>query len=218
MARSPATRKTATARAHAVSAGNPCPFLRALVAPGDLADGTEPLGRVAETVSRVARSGEGEPKLPPAVIRAIASIAHGLLPWQLARTQLQGLRLNGLRDGPLDKHGVGSRILDAQGQIDAGELARLDDFAVDKRTTRGRKERGLGTAELKRFMDANFERARDDRRRIDRQLMDGEWPVLLKVMGLDGPDGRYLSVGDLHRLFVERKLPPRMRERLKSTD
>lgn len=215
MARSAATRKTVAARTHTVSAGNPCPFLRALVAQGDLADGTEPLGRVAETVSRVARSGDGEPKLPPAVIRAIASIAHGLLPWQLARTQLQGLRLNGLRDGPLDKHGVGSRILDPQGQVDAGELARLDDFAVAKRTARGRKERGLGAAELKRFMDANFERARDDRRRIDRQLMDGEWPVLLKVMGQDGPDGRYLSVDDLHRLFVERQLPPRMRERLK---
>jgi hypothetical protein len=198
----------------AVSANNPCPFLRALVAQGLLKDGQEPLTRVARTVARVAASGDGEPRLPALAIHAIAAIAHGLLPWQVAQTQLRGLRLNGLRDGPLDKHGVGSRILDAHGEVDLRELARLDDFAADQRDAQGREERGLGSVELKRFMDANFERARHQRRVIDRKLMDGEWPVLLKVMGKDGERGRYLALDELHQLICERKLPQRMLDRL----
>ena len=44
--------------------------------------------------------------------------------------------------------------------------------------------------------------------------MDGEWPVLLKVMGKDGPDGRYLSVADVRSLFVDRRLPRRMLARV----
>jgi hypothetical protein len=63
-------------------------------------------------------------------------------------------------------------------------------------------------------MDANFERAVDHRRRIDRRLMEGEWPILLKVMGKEGPAGRYLSLADLRCLFVDRKLPQRMQQRL----
>ena len=198
-----------------VSANNPCPFLRALVAQGLLEDTTQPLSTVARTVTRVAATGDGRPSLPALAIYAIAAIAHGLLPWQVAQTQLKGLRLNGLRDGPLDKHGVGSGILDARGQVDLGELARLDDFAVDKFDADGRQERGLGASELQRFMDANFERAREHRRVIDRKLMDGEWPVLLKVMGKQGKRGRYLALDELHGLFIERRLPARMLDRLK---
>jgi hypothetical protein len=33
------------------------------------------------------------------------------------------------------------------------------------------------------MMDANFARAAGRRRRIDRRLMNGEWPILLQVMG-----------------------------------
>jgi len=61
---------------------------------------------------------------------------------------------------------------------------------------------------------AGFERAAGRRRLVDRRLMDGEWPVLLKVMGKDGPDGRYLSVADVRSLFVDRRLPRRMLARV----
>jgi hypothetical protein len=40
--------------------------------------------------------------------------------------------------------------------------------------------------------------------------MIGEWPVLLKVMGREGPDGRYLSLGEVEILFTKRQLPLRM--------
>ena len=68
--------------------------------------------------------------------------------------------------------------------------------------------------ELRRFMDANFERAAGRRRRIDRALMNGEWPVLLKVMGKGKGARRYLSMTELRTLFVQRQLPRRMRDQL----
>jgi hypothetical protein len=197
-----------------VSPGNPCPFLRALVAEGRLDGATEPLVHVAATVADVAKSGDGEPTLPVAAIYAIALIAHGLGPLSVARTQHRGLRPDALRDGPLDKHGAGSGILDASGHVDGAELDRLDTFARLYPSAAGRREGGLGADELGRYMDANFERAAGRRRLVDRRLMDGEWPVLLKVMGKDGPDGRYLSVAEVRSLFVDRRLPRRMLARL----
>ena len=70
----------------------------------------------------------------------------------------------------------------------------------------------MDLADLTRMMDANFARAKGARRLIDRKLMDGEWPVLLKVMGKAGKKGRYLSVLEVRRLFVDRSLPTRMRK------
>jgi hypothetical protein len=64
------------------------------------------------------------------------------------------------------------------------------------------------------MMDANFERAAGRRRAIDRKLMDGEWPVLLKVMGKQGQGGRYLSLADVRDLFEKRRLPDRLAARL----
>lgn len=193
-----------------VSGNNPCPYLRALVAAGRLADDTEPIGKLADAIVDSARHGEGQPALPHAAIAGIALIANGLDPLSMLRTGLQGLRLNRLRGGPLDKKGVGSGILNAHGVVDAAQLARLHEFAVSKKSLGGRTELGLGARELKRFMDANFERAAGHRRRIDRALMNGEWPVLLQVMGKEGPNGRYLSLKDVETLFTRRQLPRRM--------
>jgi hypothetical protein len=65
-------------------------------------------------------------------------------------------------------------------------------------------------------MDANFARAAGRRRTIDRTLMIGEWPVLLKVMGKEGPGGRYLVLQDVIDLFRKRSLPERMNKRLRA--
>ncbi len=132
----------------------------------------------------------------------------------MVRNGLGGLRLSELRNGPLDKKGAGSRVLDASARIDTAELARLDDFASDKTDADGHVERGLDLAELRRMMDANFERAAERRRGVDRWLMNGEWPILLKVMGKLGKLGRYLSTTEVRDLFVERRLPERMSRRL----
>ena len=62
-------------------------------------------------------------------------------------------------------------------------------------------------------MDANFARAKGRRRAIDRGLMNGEFPILLRVIGKQGRDERYLSVADVKTLFAERLLPERMMQR-----
>ncbi len=193
-----------------VSANNPCPFLRALVAQGKLADDTEPLGQVASVIVRVAKGGEGSPALPAPAIYGVALIANGLGPLSVANTQFNGLKLNALRGGPLDKKGVGSGILDSHGKVDKKELARLGEFASDKIDAAGKSEPGLSLPELRAYMDANYARAAGRRRLVDRQLMNGEWPILLKVMGKKGRHGRYLSLKEVQDLFTQRRLPARM--------
>jgi len=199
-----------------VSANNPCPFLRALVATGRLSDDREPLAKVAAVVAATARAGDGRPVLPRQAVFAIGSVANGLGPLSLLDTQWHGLQLNALRGGPLDKKGVGSGILDARGAIDAKEVSRLRDFASEKQNHDGSSELGLGLSELRAYMDANFARAAGRRRAIDRTLMIGEWPVLLKVMGKEGPGGRYLGLQEVIDLFKNRRFPERMNERLRA--
>ncbi|OYU72895.1 MAG: hypothetical protein CFE32_22455, partial [Alphaproteobacteria bacterium PA3] len=57
---------------HAVSANNPCPFLRALVAMGRLSDDREPLAKVAAVVAAPAPAGAGRPVLPTPAGYAVA--------------------------------------------------------------------------------------------------------------------------------------------------
>jgi hypothetical protein len=47
--------------------------------------------------------------------------------------------------------------------------------------------------------------------------MNGEWPILLRVMGKTAVDGRYLSLTELRTLFVGQRLPPRITKRLTQT-
>ena len=197
-----------------VSPNNPCPFLRALGAEDFLSDHVEPLSAIADTVVAASDGDPTEPPLPRAAVYLIAMVANGLGPTRLARSVREGAQLDALRGGPLDKRGAGSRILDQAGAINEAELARLDQFAADKTDATGRIERGLGAEQLHAMMDANFARAAEKRRRIDRALMNGEWPVLLRVMGKASTRGRYLSLEELRVLFAERRLPPRIRGRL----
>ena len=205
-------KKSASTELHEVSPNNPCPFLRGLVANGKINDDVATLGDLTTAIQQVAKTGEGQPTLPCAAIRGVALIANGFGPLTAARNALQGVQINELRNGPLDKKGVGSGILDALGKINYKELDRLDDFATDKTANNGTVERGLNAAEIKRMMDANFERAAGHRRVVDRKMMDAEWPILLDVMGKKGKAGRYLSVIDVRELFTNRQFPQRMQK------
>ena len=201
-----------------VSPNNPCPFLRALVEGGHISGHVEQLSTIADTVVAAGGATPSEPRLPKFKVYLIAMVANGLGLLRLARSIRQGAQLDALRGGPLDKRGVGSRVLDAAGRINEIELARLDEFAADKvDDSSGEVERGLGIDQLRAMMDANFARAVGRRRRIDRALMQGEWPILLRVMGKTSADGRYLSLTELRMLFVGRRLPPRITRRLEKT-
>lgn len=212
-----APRVTAMADApqHKVSPNNPCPFLRMLVAQGLLDDRLATIGDATEVIERVAATGEGSPRLPGVAIRLIALLANGLGPATLLDNSLNGVKLNRLRNGPFDKQGAGSRILDKRAQVRPEELERLKEFASQKTTAGGGRELGLDAGEIDTMMDANYARAGDQRRLVDRQLMNGEWPILLQVMGKDGADGRYLSLSEIRVLFEERRLPMRMSKRLR---
>jgi hypothetical protein len=179
-----------------------------------LPDDVASLSEVTEVITRVAKTGEGHPNLPGAAIRAIAAAANGLNPLQVVHNAKGGVQLNALRNGPLDKKGAGSGILDAEANVVAAELDRLAEFASEKVSASGEKERGLDLKELVHMMNENFKRAAGRRRVIDRFLMDGEWPILLKVMGKASANGRYLSVDEVRQLFLERKLPERMMSQL----
>ena len=204
----------APARPVAVSPDNPCPFLRAVVSEGFVGGHVVPLATLAGTVG--AASGKtGLQKIIVGVkTKLVAVIANGLNPLRLLRSWWSGAVLDELRDGPLDKHGVGSRILDVSAHVNEEELARFASFGKDRPDPSGGTERGLTAREIVTYMDANFERAEGHRRRIDRKLMKGEWPVLLDIMGKGEGDSRYLSVAEVRTLFVDRRLPDRINARL----
>ncbi len=208
--------KAKNTNAHPVSPGNPCPFLRAMVASGQIDGHQEPLAHIKDVVA-AARGGSAlTGQAAGFASYVIALFANGFAPTQLLHNLSDGFAADALRGGPLDKQGAGSGILDAQGQVNTAELERLDTFAVDKVDTAGNTERGLGAEQLKTMMDANFDRAAGARRMVDRALMDGEWPVLLLVMGKPSADGTYLSLAELRTLFVGQQLPHRVMARLPS--
>lgn len=195
---------------HPVSPDNPCPMLRALVSGGHLPDRGTSLRRIGGIAAHLAGEPGKSDHMTGLLTALVAMIANGLNPLSIARNLLRGVRFDQLRDGPLDKHGVGSGVLDASGAVNPANLERLGSFASDKTDLSGRTERGLDAAEIVIMMDANFARAGARRRAIDRQLMDGEFPLLLKMMGKDGVNGRYLSLAELNALITDQRLPTRV--------
>jgi hypothetical protein len=198
----------------AVSPDNPCPFLRALVA-GGLVDGhVVPLSTLSRTIEAATGEKGLKKRLAGLEIYLVALVANGLSPLRLLRSWWSGAQLDALRDGPLDKRGSGSRILTTAGEVDEAEIARLAGFGKDRQDPSGGIERGLTSQEITTYMNANFERAKGSRRAIDRLLMNGEWPILLSIMGKREGEERYLSVAEVGTLFADRRLPDRITARL----
>ena len=199
----------------AVSPNNPCPFLRAVVSEGYVGGHNVPLGTLAQTVQ--AASGKtGFEKISVGIkTRLVALVANGLSPFRLIRSWWSGATLDELRGGPIDKRGVGSCILDVTAHVHEDEIDRLASFGKERPDPMGGgMEIGLTNTEITTYMNANFERAKGHRRAIDRKLMQGEWPVLLDIMGKGEGEARYLSVAEVRTLFTERRLPARINARL----
>jgi cytochrome c5 len=199
-----------------VSPNNPCPFLRGLVGEGFVNGGTVPLNTLSQTIANA--SGEtGLNKVSARIqVRGVALIANGFS--HILKSLWSGAQLNALRNGPLDKHGAGSRILGVDGKIDEDQIARLASFGRTYTDADGRAEIGLNASEIDVFMRDNLKRAGDAARWYYPILMKFEWPILLKIMG-KGPtkgDNRYLSVADVRMLFNERRFPDRINQRLVS--
>lgn len=198
------------APAAAVSPDNPCPFLRALVANGYVGGHIVPLSTISETIELA--SGEvGASKIKVWLeTYGVALMANG----NPLRSLTSGAVLDALRDGPLDKHGAGSRILDVDAHVHEDEITRLATFGKDRPDGAGGVERGLNAKEIDTYMAANLARAGDAARWYYPILMKGEWPVLLRIMGKGDGDDRYLCVDEVRTLFVERRFPARIVARL----
>ena len=195
---------------HDVSPNNPCPFLRALVANGYVGGHDVPLGTLTEDIGLA--SGKAGIKLIGAKVAAyaIAMIANG----HPLKSVISGAVLDELRNGPLDKHGAGSRILDADAHVHLEQIDRLASFGQECANPDGGTERGLNAQQIKTFMADNLKRAGDEARWYYPIMMQGEWPILLDIFGKGEGDERYLSVAEVRTLFVERRLPKRITDRL----
>ena len=197
-----------------VSPNNPCPFLRGLV-DGDYVNGhVVPLPKLTGTIEAATGEKGLKQRLAGMEIYLVALIANGLSPLRLFKSWRSGAVLDELRNGPLDKRGAGSRILNVDAQVDESEITRLAGFGSGYVDESGGIEHGLNSQQITSYMNANFERAKGHRRTIDRLLMNGEWPVLLKIMGKGKGADRYLSVAEVRTLFAERKFPARIVARL----
>ncbi|MBR0696974.1 hypothetical protein [Bradyrhizobium lablabi] len=200
-----------------VSPNNPCPFLRALVAGGYVGGHVVPLAELSGTIDR-ATGKTGLAAINAGIkIFMVAQIANGLGPLSQLRSLTKGAVLDELRNGPLDKHGAGSRILDEHAVVHEEEIARLATYGQTYNNPDGGTERGLSASDIKTFMAANFQRAKDEHPRYYAilrcyypLLMLGEWPVLLDIMGKGQGKDRYLSVAEIRTLFVERRFPDRI--------
>ena len=126
----------------AVSPNNPCPFLRALVATDVVEGHVVPLSKLSRTSGPPAAK-RAEEKWVAVQAYLIALIANGLGPLRLLRSWWSGAELDALRDGPLDKHGSGSRILGVTAEVNESELERLAGFGKDRPNPSGGFERGL---------------------------------------------------------------------------
>lgn len=205
---------TAPAPQIAVSPNNPCPFLRALVANGFVDGHTVPLQKLCDAIEAASGEHGAKEKVVGVKTYMVAVGANGLGPARLLKSATSGADLDELRDGPLDKHGAGSRILDVTAQVHENEIERLAGFGKDRPDPSGGTERGLNAKEIESFMAANLKRAGDQARWYYPMLMKGEWPVLLDIMGKGDGDDRYLSVAEVRTLFVERRFPARIVARL----
>ena len=144
-----------------VSPNNPCPFLRALVANGYVAGHIVPLPKIATTIEKASgETGANQTKVWLETY-GVALIANGLNPLRQLQSAMTGAVLDELRNGPLDKHGAGSRILGVDAHVHEGEIDRLATFGKDRPDGAGGVERGLNAKEIAIYMAANIKRAED---------------------------------------------------------
>src|SRR6516164_7500966 len=94
-----------------VSPNNPCPFLRGLVAGGYVGGHIVPLPKLTGTIAAATGEKGLKKRIAGVEIYLVALLANGLSPLRLLKSWWSGAVLDELRNGPLDKHGAGSRIL-----------------------------------------------------------------------------------------------------------
>src|ERR1700733_4264049 len=126
-----------------VSPDNPCPFLRGLGAGGYVGGHVVPLPKLTGKIEAASGTEGLKKKFVGIETYGVALIANGLSPWRLLGSWRSGAVLDELRNGPLDKRGAGSRILNVDAEVDESEITRLAEFGSDYTDGSGSTERGL---------------------------------------------------------------------------
>jgi hypothetical protein len=111
--------------------------LRAVITGGFVAGHVVPLCELSRTVEAASCEKGLKQRLAGLKTYLVALVANGLSPLRLLRSWWSGAHLDALRDGPLDKHGSGSRILDATAHVNEAELVRLSEFGPAATQPRG---------------------------------------------------------------------------------
>ena len=91
-----------------------------------------PLATLAGTVAAASGKTGFQKLIAGAKNLVVALIANGLGACSLLRNWWSGAALDHLRDGPLDKHGSGSRILDVTAEVNEASWHASPGFGKDR--------------------------------------------------------------------------------------
>src|SRR6266567_1111383 len=131
----------------------------ALVANGYVGGHIVPLSRLCGVIEAASGKQGLEKTRAGIATYLIAVIANGF--GHVLASALSGAVLDELRNGPLDKHGAGSRILGVDAHVHEDQIDRLASFGKDRPNGAGGVERGLNAKEIKTYMADNRKRAGD---------------------------------------------------------
>src|SRR5260370_42110491 len=138
----------------AVSPNNPCPFLRGLVAGGFVGGPIVPIPELCNNIEAASGEHGAKEKMVGIETYGVALIANGLNPLRLLKSAMSGAVLDELGNGPLDKHGAGSRILDATANVHEDEIDRLATFGKEGKDPAGGTEPRLAAEGIQNLQAA----------------------------------------------------------------
>ena len=127
---------------------------------------------------------------------------------------LDTLNVTDTVNSTMNKPNVGEGLPEIPG---VGELPGIGTIPRLENIGQGGTERGLNAQEVDTYMAANLKRAGSEVKFLYPVMMQGEWPVLLKIFGKGEGAERYLSVAEVRTLFVELRFPDRIVARLNAS-
>jgi len=108
-----------------------------------------PLSQIAEMVGLASGETGSAQKDVRRKTMFVAAIANGIGPLSVLKNATSGAVLDELRDGPLDKHGGGSRILDVDAKVRRSLLEASSRLRRRWSTTRARRGSRAGRSTMR---------------------------------------------------------------------
>ena len=197
----------------AVSANNPCPFLRALVANGTVGGHIVPLSKLRDVIEAASGKQGAEKTKAGIATYLIALIANGFAHVPRQRR---------VRGRSLTSCATARSTSTAPDRASSAWMRRCiwtrSTVSRPSATTAKIHPAAPSVACRRRRSTPSWRQTSSvpgiRRNGPTRYMMKGEWPVLLDILGKGEGDARYLSVAEVRTLFVDRRLPDRIAARL----